>query len=122
MTVVAIERDIIIMNLWTLSGIYLGSGDHYEHIIGEGGAMGVDLHDDIGTTLTPVFTENGTYSTYLFGERAVDIINNHNVDEVNFILKSVKQYENNIYCMLGNSYQFNSNYAVSFKGTLYSNY
>ena len=84
--------------------------------------MGVDLHDDIGTMLTPVFTENGTYSTYLFAERAVDIINNHNVDEVKFILKFARQYENNIYCRLGNWYQFNSNYAVFFKGTLYSNY
>ena len=82
MIVVVIECDVIIMDLWILSGIYLGSGDHYEHIIGEGDAVGVDLHDDIETTLTPVFTKNGTYSTYLFAERAMDIINNHNVDEV----------------------------------------
>ena len=53
-----------------------------KHTREDDGNVGVDLHDDIGTTLTPVFTENGTYSTYLFAERAVDIINNHNVDEV----------------------------------------
>ena len=94
MTVVAIKLDV--MDLQILSGIYLGAGDHYEHTIDKGDAVGVDLHDDIGTTLTPVFTENGTYSTYLFAERAVDIINNHNVDEVKFILKFVRQYENNI--------------------------
>ena len=62
-------------------GIYLGLGDHYDHTSGRDD-VGVDLHDDIGTTLTPVFTENGTYSTHLFAERAVDIINNHNADEV----------------------------------------
>ena len=70
----------------------MGLGDHYEHTINEGGAVGVDLHDDIGTTLTPVFAENGTYSTYLFAERAVDIINNHNVDEVKLILKFATQF------------------------------
>ena len=40
-----------------LLGIYLGLGDHYEHTSGRD-TVGVDLHDDIGNTLTPVFTEN----------------------------------------------------------------
>ena len=73
-------KKIYNKSVYAFVGIYLGLGDHYDHTYR--GWDGVDLHDDIGTTLTPVFTENGTYSTHLFAERAVDIINNHNVDEV----------------------------------------
>ena len=68
---------------YIVKGLYTGGGDHWTHEHTNSAAgTGVDLHDDVGTTLVPVFTENGTYSTYLFAHRAIEIINAHNVDEV----------------------------------------
>ena len=66
-----------------IKGLYNGGGDHYTHEHeNTAGGIGLDLHDDVGTTLVPVFTENGTYSTYLLTQRAIEIINTHNIDEV----------------------------------------
>ena len=42
---------------------------------------GYDLRDD----LDPVTTANGTYSTHLFADRVVDIINDHEEDKVSLL-------------------------------------
>ena len=64
-------------------GFYNGwADDHYSHVLTEQEFPGVDLHDDVGDVLTPVFSENGTYSTQLFSEKAIEIIMNHNPEQV----------------------------------------
>ena len=68
--------------------MYNGWGDdHYTHVLTEEGLSGVDLHDDVGDVLTPVFSENGTHSSYLFSQRAIKIIRNHNQEQVYTIVK-----------------------------------
>ena len=63
--------------------MYNGWGDdHYTHVLTVDDLSGVDLHDDVGDVLTPVFSENGTHSSYLFSQRAIEIIRNHNPEQV----------------------------------------
>ena len=58
--------------------MYNGWGDnHYTHVLMQDNYTGVDLHDDIGNVLSPDFSQNGTYSTYLFAKKAIEIIRNN---------------------------------------------
>ncbi|XP_070552113.1 uncharacterized protein [Ptychodera flava] len=50
-------------------GYYLASEDYYTHMAGNW----LDLHDNFD----PVWGENGTYSTYLFSNKAVEFIDHH---------------------------------------------
>ena len=77
-------------------GFYNGwADDHYSHVLTEEEFSGVDLHDDVGDVLTPVFSENGTYSTQLFSEKAIEIITNHDPEQV-----SEKRLVDTIACLL----------------------
>ncbi len=65
-------------------GSYNGYGDHYtyEHCsFVDRTVCGRDLHDDVGTALNPV-DRNGTYSTVLYTQRAVDVIESHDTAQV----------------------------------------
>ncbi len=61
--------------------MYLSQADHFEHSL----FGGIDLHNDVSGNLTVDFSHNGTYSTHLFGGRAVDVIHNHDTDEVRIV-------------------------------------
>ncbi|XP_070548913.1 arylsulfatase J-like isoform X2 [Ptychodera flava] len=50
-------------------GYYLASEDYYTHMAGNW----LDLHDNFD----PVWGEDGTYSTYLFSNKAVEFIDHH---------------------------------------------
>ena len=63
------------------TGMYNGVGDHYTHEACFG-LCGKDLHDDVGTNLVPVDSENGTYSTNLYTQKAVEIIENSDSGQV----------------------------------------
>ena len=63
--------------------MYNGWGDnHYTHILTQDDLSGVDLHYDVGDVLTPIFSENETHSSYLFSQRAIEIIRDHNPEQV----------------------------------------
>ncbi|XP_077979359.1 arylsulfatase B-like [Glandiceps talaboti] len=51
-------------------GYYNGFEDHYNHSIGDY----LDLHDN----RLPDWSQNGTYSTYLYSDKAIDVITSHN--------------------------------------------
>ena len=56
---------------------------------------GNDLHDDVGSTLVPVTSENGTYSTYLFTQKAIEIIEAQDPEQVSeeiYVSKHVDGY------------------------------
>ncbi len=67
-------------------GLYNAGGDHYAHTFQNPGTndIGLDLHHDIGGVLEPVFSEDGVYSTVLFAEEAVKVIQNHDNSKVSF--------------------------------------
>ena len=52
--------------------------DHFTHYHCVSGMNGYDLRDN----LDPVYTANGTYSTHLFADKVVDIVNKHQGDKV----------------------------------------
>ena len=80
-TLILLKRTNLV--LIHTAGFYNGwADDHYSHVLTEEEFSGVDLHDDAGDVLTPVFSENGTYSTQLFSEKAIEIIRNHNSEQV----------------------------------------
>ena len=58
---------------------YSGAMDYYTHV---GGCGGRDLHFADGANQRGVVIDrNGTYSTHLFTERAVDVVSHHDATE-----------------------------------------
>ncbi|XP_076457707.1 arylsulfatase I-like [Babylonia areolata] len=72
----------------TFYGMYTGRADHYTHDF----RNGYDLHDDVGQgptrNFTADFSVNGSYSTEIFTDRAVDIIQKHDESKPLFLLLS----------------------------------
>ncbi|CAG5115936.1 unnamed protein product [Candidula unifasciata] len=66
-------------------GFYTGAGDYFRHNRCLKGGCGVDLHDDTKDTFANVFNESGTYSTHLYTQKAIDLIQAHNVDKPFFL-------------------------------------
>ena len=70
--------------LFSFAGYYAGAGDHYTHQAcrpGNNNVCGIDLHDDKGENLVPIFN-NTEYSAYQFGKRAVQIVQQHDQSKV----------------------------------------
>ena len=81
------------------AGLYTGMGDHYEHTRCNpvGGEMcGQDLHHNVGQHLQVVWN-NTQYSTHLFTEKTIDIISNHDHNQVipELIEKKILELNNN---------------------------
>ena len=90
---------ILVKAISSSVGYYNGFGHHYTHehrSFVDRSICGNDLHDDVGSTLVPVTSENWTYSTYLFTQEAIGIIEAQDPEEVSeeiFISKHVGECE-----------------------------
>ncbi|XP_066304132.1 arylsulfatase B-like [Branchiostoma lanceolatum] len=62
-------------------GYYSGAEDYYTHYRSIGSEGGIDLHENKDA----VTNQNGTYSTYLFAQRAADIVNQHDPNSPLFL-------------------------------------
>ena len=69
----------------TFYGKYNGEGDYFTHISKKNG---YDLHKDEGTSLTIDWSANGTYSTHLFTDKTIEILENHDQSQPVFIFLS----------------------------------
>ncbi|KAK3726387.1 hypothetical protein QZH41_016252, partial [Actinostola sp. cb2023] len=65
----------------TFFGYWCGKGDYWDHSNQEIGGWGLDLHDGDKTT----WTEWGNYSTYMFTDKAVDVIKAHDASDPLFL-------------------------------------
>ena len=65
----------LFIRIFSSQGMYNGWGsDQFTHILIQDNYTEVDLLDDVGNVLHPDFSENGTYFTLLFAEKAINII------------------------------------------------
>ena len=55
------------------------------------------IHDSVGSTLVPVTSENGTYSTYLFTQKAFEIIEAQDPGQVQKQLNGCIQYNSSMW-------------------------
>ena len=70
----------MVPNRFIFLGILPGASGHFSYLLARNvcESPGFTLYE--GTS--PAFEYNGRYSSELYSQRAVDIINNHNVSEV----------------------------------------
>ncbi|BFZ20541.1 hypothetical protein BsWGS_23580 [Bradybaena similaris] len=66
-------------------GFYTGAGDYFRHNRCLKAGCGVDLHDDTRDTFVNVYNESGTYSTHLYTQKAMDLVQAHDVSKPFFL-------------------------------------
>ena len=69
----------------TFYGMYNGKGDYFTHISKRNG---YDMHKDQGTNFTIDWSAKGTYSTHLFTDKTIEILENHDQSQPVFIFLS----------------------------------
>ena len=78
-----------------ITGYLAGSEDYYSHYRCFGKECGYDFRDNLQPADNETY--NGTYSTYLFADRAIDIINKHDEDKVRLSKSPICVVQNDSY-------------------------
>ena len=66
-------------------GLYNGQADHYNHKTGD---SGYDIHNDRGSSFVVDHSANGTYSSHLFTDKAIELLQNHDQSQPLFLFLS----------------------------------